>query len=658
MKFDEIFNDFSFYGEIASAKYSSFWPEYTYKILNYRYNDHIFVPIKKGFYSSNDEEYYIYINYHGNKNKKIYADYNNMYNIDEFNLTEHNYFFEDNYDDWYYGLNDEYPLMLQIIKNNQNKKLDFDLFAYTSGLIYLKSFNNDYNPLISYELNIGEEYYFFFSYYKVQKSICLFNQADVLFPNFFDPINDNLIRGELIEDENSDFIYKFNFKPLEKSNLAEYFIYLFNSSSGNYSYNNLTNYYFLYTEIFGKYPYEKNFTLESYNSEFKEEDKKNFYLNLKDPENIDYYIVIIARQINDYHSFKFYPAIKIKKYEEGERHEIILDKYFIGKTKMYNFSHIKNRILITKNLTEEFSKGILIIQWINDSPSEYQNLLIYKGDNDNTPVIENIISNDLSFYNLNISEVDERFLIYYSLNDKETRNIKIYFTFIPSEGNNNFDNSEIQYKYLNNIKLPYFINYSEEKTYINEILRLKYNKDIIKELYINAKLIDSNGNIIYVKKIFRSNIKNFDNNYRFIQIEEETETSIFKLLIEFDIELRQGLSIKDNLEDFYIRRIESFIYNDINENEPLKIEANNVHKFYFFNLTSIINNDDKSMIFYSPLLEKSNSKLYDNNFFKFHFIPNSSDTSINIFNKYCLDNSIYPQNRNITFISFISYNNV
>ena len=138
--------------------------------------------------------------------------------------------------------------------------------------------------------------------------------------------------------------------------------------------------------------------MESYNGEFKEEDKKNFYLNLKDPENIDYYIVIIARQINDYHSFKFYPAIKIKKYEEGERNEIILDKYFIGKIKMYNFSHIKNSILITKNLTEEYSKGILIIQWINDSPLEYQNLLIYKGDNDNTPVIENIISNDLFFY--------------------------------------------------------------------------------------------------------------------------------------------------------------------------------------------------------------------------------------------------------------------
>ena len=117
---------------------------------------------------------------------------------------------------------------------------------------------------------------FFFSYYKVQKSICLFNQADVLFPNFFDLINDNLIRGELIEDEKSDFIYKFNFKPLEKSNLAEYFIYLFNSSSGNYSYNNLTNYYFLYTEIFGKYPYEKNFTLESYNGELKKKTKKIF----------------------------------------------------------------------------------------------------------------------------------------------------------------------------------------------------------------------------------------------------------------------------------------------------------------------------------------------------------------------------------------------
>ena len=298
-----------------------------------------------------------------------------------------------------------------------------------------------------------------------------------------------------------------------------------------------------------------------------------------------------------------------------------------------------------------------MIQWINDSRSKYQNLLIFKGDNDNTTVIENINSNDLFFYNLNISEVDKTFLIYFSLNDEEKRNIKIYFTFIPSKGKNNFDNSEIQYKYLNNIQLPYFIDYREKKTFKNEILRLKYNENIIKDFYILSKFIDSNENIVLTKKIFQSNIKKFDNNYRFIQIEEENEISISKILIEFDINLKQGLSIKDNIEEFDIRRIESFIYNEINENEPLKIEANNVHKFYFFNLTSLIKEDGKSMIFYSPLLEKSKSKLYDNNFFKFYFIPNSSDTSINIFNKYSIDNNLYLQNRNITLISFISYNN-
>ena len=662
LKFEEIFEDFSFYGEISTVNYSSFWPKFTYKIFNYRYDKHIYSPINNGYYSSKDEEYYIYINYHGNKDKKIFADYNSMY---EYNLKEQNYF-EDEYDDWNSGIYVEFPLMIQIIKNNQNIKYDISLFSYTNkeGVKDLKCFNNDYNPLISYELNINEKFgeydLFLFSFYKSHKSICLINEANDLFPNLFEPINDNLIKGELIEDEKSHFKYKFNFKPLEKSNLAEYFIYLFNSSNGNYSYSNLTNYYFLYTEIFEKYPYEKNFTLESYNGEFKVEDKEKFYLNIKDPDNIDYYIVIIAKQIKDYHSFKFYPAIKIKKYEEEERQEVILDNEFIEKTKIYNFTHkkhVKNSILITKNLIEEYSKGILMIQWINDSPSKYQNLLIYKGDNDNTTVIENINSNDLFFYNLNISEVDKTFLIYFSLNDEEKRNIKIYFTFIPSKGKNNFDNSEIQYKYLNNIQLPYFIDYREKKTFKNEILRLKYNENIIKDFYILSKFIDSNENIVLTKKIFQSNIKKFDNNYRFIQIEEENEISISKILIEFDINLKQGLSIKDNIEEFDIRRIESFIYNEINENEPLKIEANNVHKFYFFNLTSLIKEDGKSMIFYSPLLEKSKSKLYDNNFFKFYFIPNSSDTSINIFNKYSIDNNLYLQNRNITLISFISYNN-
>ena len=77
----------------------------------------------------------------------------------EFELKEKIYY-EDEYNQITGGIYVDYPWMFKIIKNNQNIKYDYNIFSYTNKerFKYMKCFNNDYNPLISYEFNINDKF--------------------------------------------------------------------------------------------------------------------------------------------------------------------------------------------------------------------------------------------------------------------------------------------------------------------------------------------------------------------------------------------------------------------------------------------------------------------------------------------------------------------
>ena len=632
---EEKIDNFSIYRDISATEYIAYPPNYTYKSVNSFYKRNAYNSLELIFNSTIDENYFIYFIYHGNKNQKIFVDYKLSFYLE---MKDKIKFLDSNYNILSYIENSS-PVLIQIIKKSQKNE----------SLLYLDNninYGNPYEALNSYLFTDNTNLMIEFK--KTQESIFLFYQAEKPSDYYYNPISDNLIRGKLIKQENiNEFDYIFDFKPLENSGAAEYYVYLFNS---NYNYADLTNYYYLYEEIFDKYQWNAKYEITSANGAFPENASKNFVLHIGDKENFEYYVAIIARQSDSYRAFKFYPAVKLLKNVEEENKEINLDKEIYEKTKTFDFVLNKNKKLsLLINNKEKYANGKLLIQWQNDSPTKFSQLTIFKGIEDNSTAIANIISNETFFYSLKISEVDEKFKISYTLNDVEEKKVKIHLFYIPNTGRKAYADTEVNFNYISTSILPYFIN--PEKTNGKfEIFRLKYNEDRIKAINIRTDFYDANGKINGSNYLDIFDIKKFDEeDYKFIQIKNENKGLISKIYLEIELILKKDLEINDKLEVFTIKRIESYIIDNFSLNKfneyQISIEANSDHKFYLANFTQNLNNDKNALISYTSLLQKTNSKLYNGNFFNPNLIPDTIDNSINIFDL----------NEN-GFITFVAYN--
>ena len=633
---NEKIDNFSIYREISASEYISYPPKYTYKTINSFYRKDYYDSLEVTFNSSIDENYFIYFTYHGNKDKKIFVDYKLAFFLE----FEEKIKFLDSGNKVSIYLESNSYVLFQIIKKSQKND---SIFHIENKYI---SYGNSYDPLTSYLFTDINDYYSI-EVGKAQESIFLFNQAEIVSPYSYVPISDNLIRGNLTKsDDLKGFEYNLDFKPLEESGKAEYYVYLFNST---YNYTDLTNYYYLYTQIFeNSTPYIK-YEIESTNGDFSESDKKQFVVKIEEEENYDYYVAIIARQTGSYRAFKFYPAIKLlKKDIEEENKEINLDKEIYEKTLTIESSLNKNKKLnLLINNKEKYINGKLLIQWQNDSPTKNSHLTIYKGIEENIFSIANINSNERFFYCLNISEVEENFKISYTLDDEEEKKVKIHLFYIPIEGRKAYADTEVNFNYISTTILPYFIN-PEEKSGALEIFKLKYNEDKIKAINIKADFIDENGVINGSNYYDIYDIKKLDNeNYKFIQIKSEGKFTTISL--EIELVLKQDLEINDKLEVFTIKRIESYSFDNFSLNKfnefQIPIKANDEYKFYFFDFSLNLNKEKSALISYTSLLKKTNSKLYNGNFFDLNLIPDTVENAINI----------YDLKENC-FITFVAYN--
>ena len=572
---NEKVDNFSFYREFTVVNYSSYAPRYSYESINSFYKEKYIYSLDHFYSYTPDEEYYYFFSYHGKKDKKIIMDYK-LYLYLKFPETN---FIPETNNKLFFPAVTYLPLMVQIIQNTR-KNESYINFRHESNYT---TYGNSYELINSFVFNYDKkDFYYEFEFMNNKKLIILFNEVTDPLHYSFEPINDNFIKGELIKEEHSNkYKYIFDFKPLEESNIAEYYIYLFN---GSYNFQNLTSEYFLYTEIFEKYPSVKNFSLESENGDFNEKDKEEFFINLEYSDNLEYYIAIIARQKYSYKSFKFYPAVKIINFEEINQ-IINLDDEIFEKTKEFDFilngKQIINLEVINKN---KYSKGKLLIQWKNDLPFKFSHLTIYKYNYEKSEMITNINTDEIFYYVLDILEEESSFKISYSLNDNNTKNLKIFLFFMPRENRKAIDDN-VNYSYMSAVVLPYFI--KPERPGPNyEIFRFKYNNDKIKDIKIKVELFhDYYDEFSETEYLDKYDLRNLDD-YQFIKINYAEKYNAISL--EIKLELKDDLSINDKPEEFNIKRIQTYFdFNIFPNGNLINIEANNIHKFYFVNASNL-----------------------------------------------------------------------
>ena len=553
-----------------------------------------------GIYLNDENKYfYTYIYYNGEKD--VYLNYKHI--IISNSLLEHkkiNYF-EESYNIIYYIINENKELegnslFLQIIKENKtdlskiyiqskgNNILNTDLYYYNDINLFNSHSNDGSVFQLQNNLNLV------FKFYETKKSLFYYEFGNSLSFNYNDDIS---VKAELIKDSKNKYILKF--KPFEKEGMADYEVFIFNWTS-EYTFDELSNIYNIYNLEFDEKVKKITFqNIKSSNNDFADDIKSKFILDFGDDENYNYNILLVGIKTNP-NTKKFYSQIQISSLK-------------------IKFSNIKNTFCFSPNFNEENKSiinlvkdiypnedGNLILQWRGNSIKNNQKIIIYRGLEEDKNIIYSSEYNDYSYF-LNTNIVDNNFDIIFSVNDNNSDN-EICLQYITSLGKEEYDNSEIEYKYFTSIIFPYFI---KSKTSL-EIFKLKYNKNIIKDISIKVDYY-KNNEIILKEKYYQNNIKIIANDYYFGIYNSFKNTNIS---LKIYLKITNNLDIKSELESFIIEWIKP---NTLSPNNSYNISFTNNPTFYYIDLNEYIGKN-KALLLFTNLYDKKEFNYSKGNYFK------------------------------------------
>ena len=551
-----------------------------------------------GIYSNYlHNKFFTYIFYTGDED--IYLNYKHIVISDEILSHKAIYELEESKNIIYYIINNNYLigslLFLQLIKEDKNELstvfiqsqgnniLNTDLFYYN----HIDIFNsyNYYGEIFSIQ-NINSN--LVFKFYERKKSLFYYEIGSFLTYNYN---YDESLKIELIESSK----YKLIFKPFEKDGIANYVLYVFNPVS-EYNFERLSNIYYIYNFHFSDYI--KNIVFEniqSSNDDFSDDIKNNFIIDLdEDFQNVNHNFLLVGNK-NNPTTKKFYTPIHISSLKI--KFSKIMNTFCLN-------PNLNNENKLKINLINDISSsghGNLIIQWMNDSKNDTSKIKIYKGKEEENQIIYESLYDEHS-YLLNINLVEENFDLIYILTDNKNIGNKICLQYISSLGADDYNNSEIEYKFFTSISLPYYI---KSKTSL-EIFKFKYNTDIIN----NIKLISSyykNDEILLNEIYNKDNIKYVDSDYYF-GIYNSYKNFLISLKINITINM---LDFNSELESFKIEWIKSNAYKP---NNTYNISIYKNPNFYYIDLNEF-KGKNKALLLFTFINDKNSFHIYKGNYF-------------------------------------------
>ena len=443
------------------------------------------------------------------------------------------------------------------------------------------------------------------------ESLFLYESGNKLTYNY---INDKRVFSEIIEADPRDY-YLLNFKPFETDGYAKYDIYIFNGSSG-YTLNDLNNTYYIYKNFLDENSSNKinYYNKTSYNSlkstdgDFDDNIKEQFILNLTGPKNTVFDILVISQKENP-SSYKIYNAYEIILDGIRRRKKINLNTT-LEQTYCFNQEILTDEkfvLTITKISDDDSLKdGSLIIQLINKNKSMIeQNFNVYSLREGSEKIYTSSNLNTFS-YTLNTEKVGDIFDITYDT-DYEAE-IKMCLEFIPSPGKQEF-NEIIEYKYMTSVNLTYYVDTSIYNN-ILEIFRFNYDQSKIKNMTIYTDFYDSNKKILLSEKFEENYLKIIEDNKKYLGIYSTINKKI--ICITVCIEVKSNYDINDNLDSFYIERMQTI--DNTNNLQKIEITIEENPKFYIYDLNSILTSQ-QTLLFFTDLINYKGFNIYRNNYF-------------------------------------------
>ena len=309
---------------------------------------------------------------------------------------------------------------------------------------------------------------------------------------------------------------------------------------------------------------------------------------------------------------------------------------------IFSLSKYKNLILNLFNFSQE--KGILIIQWIQNSKENFNKLKIYKGQENKNDIIYSSSNKDY-YYLLDTTKVDDNFdIIYFLDNDNMNDNI-IYLQYISFSENLENENSDIEYKYFKSINLPYYTNIKEN--IINyEIIQFNYNKNIINDLEISLYNIDNKA-FNFVKNYSQSDLIDIEDDNYYMSV-----NAIYK-----NVYININLDSKNNIdfykgESFFVKKMKLFNYLQFEYNNQT---INNKTKLYLIKLNEFLQKDE-NLLFYTNLLNNG-LNIYQNDIFSSNKTDEKLDKSFYSFSSEdILSLILYSKKETKGFIDFLKLN--
>ena len=504
--------------------------------------------------------------------------------------------------------------------------------------------NNNYNINIQRNLNF---YYVDLNEYKDK------NKALLLFINFDYKNCLHTYKGNYFSDESKEIdksFYAFDLEQLEKqkkNNLITFitfgeaitngFIDL-SIVNGKFINNQDCDRFNMYNKILKLnnneeiynicyYSKEKNLKGKLFYSIEPQNDSSKylqlFYLSnfIDSNSNIEKILFNLNKNvINEDFNNLFFGEIEIFKYKYDSNEEINLKLEFYENSeikKAISFEEIENNYFcdiysLSKSIKliitfKNFSKanGLIIIQWINNSTNSNTKIKIYKGKEEFNNIIYNSSYND-HFYHLNTSLIDDIFDIVFIVNNNLNLDNKICLQYISSLGKNDYKHSEIEYKFITSVSLPYFIDSNKIQSKF-EIFRIRYDKTNISDMKINVKYFDGN-NHIFLEKNFTQSLKENGDFYFYFGIFSLAKKNYIQITTFFD----KKINFSADFNYFQIKRINC---EEIGESiEEKYIDVNNITKFYFFDLNDKSKNNT-SLLIYTKLYNKTGFNFYIGNYF-------------------------------------------
>ena len=386
---------------------------------------------------------------------------------------------------------------------------------------------------------------------------------------YFQEIEDPGISGELDNGQNK---YILNFKPVDKKGTAIYNIIVIEENPNLPSLEKLSNPYFLLSQNYNSTKIQAT----SFDSSFQTTEDL-FKIDILN-NSATYYIAIIAQRIYPI-SYKVYLPIFTKTIETTEK--------FINLTEIKNNSNYSIEVQLTNNEQQLIitvfheTSGTLLIQSVTDEEIVVQTGYIYYKTQRNSTELMYYLNNFISFPLRINTELDQYFDIKILFQKNQTENItqKLFLEFISAEVVDDYnEKSEIKYRILNDVSIPYYINSTNDF----EIIKMKKN---FNEIIINSILVKVYGdNITNITKYEENNIMKFNDDYYF-ELYYQRE-NIRTYYLEISVNLNNSNNIFENdVREFTVIRMKAYNLKDIKEN----INVSNVTGFYYLDLAELNN---------------------------------------------------------------------